>query len=194
MLCGFVGISFCYPAGIPVGPVIGIYGIVVGIRTLLRVKHVPGRFSGNRLMAIIGILTGILGLVIYPMFMYDHTRDVNRGICEWRVGEIVKVLVAYSEQHEGQLPPSLDDVSFRWGGRASEVTCAWNPEQHYRYIPNLTADMPPDTPVVYEPLSNHTHSGHIGFLDGTVRFCPRAEYEEILRPYVNVPVGENANR
>jgi len=194
MVCGIVGVLFCYPAGFPVGPIIGVYGIASGVRVLYRIKHDPHRFSGHRLMAVIGIVTGVLGWVIYPLFVYNYTRQMNQYVCRSRAEGIVEAVLNHAERNEGQLPSTLKEVTLRWNNKpASEITCAWNPDEHFFYIPNLSLDMPPETPIVFEAISNHKHGGHIGFLNGEARFCTRSEYETILREHLASNSRENRN-
>lgn len=143
-----------------------------------------------------------------PMFS-SRRPQADSMRCGSNLRQIGQALLLYAYDNGGALPEGLGqlpvvlDMSFevlccpatataRPDGRTpSEQASRFGPENldYVYHARGLTMPLPPDRPIVCEPISNHGTGMNVLFGDGRVEFVEIADAERIMR---RVDAGQSA--
>ena len=184
MVCGLVGLFMC--------PLSGIVGLIMGIIALVQANREPSQYGGKG-MAITGIVTGAISLLVVPALLISimlpslaRARELGKRVkCKTNFAQLENALDLYTANNDGAFPPNLDVLIETAGITPSSLECPSARTANYIYIPGLPTNAPPDAPIFYEPIKNHGgEGGHIAFVDGSVRFVEKNAYEKVLAPYL----------
>lgn len=179
LVCGIIGMLGC---AIPVG----LIGLILGIVGTVRAARHPQRHRGLGL-AISGIATGGLSLVIWPLIIIASIEPLSQKICYSQLESIHSSLVSYAYVFDGEFPEqekgwqnrlvSMGMVApYDFECPSDRITLG----SSYFYVPGYNMGSPPDQIVVYEHPDIHKGGGHIVTVDGTVRFVERDEFLDLL--------------
>ena len=190
MVCGIAGLITCvFP--------LGIVGLVLGIVALVKTGREP-QVYGGRGMAVAGVCTGaistlmvLVAFVSIPILLPSlaRAREISkRAVCNANLKAIGTAMAMYANENMEAFPPNLDTLVADGSISQGMLTCPSADSANYVYVPGRTTNDPPDTVLMYEPLSNHHDEGaNVLFVDLHVEFIKTPELDEILAPYRNAP-------
>jgi len=184
LVCGIVGLVGCAP--------VGIVGLVLGIIALVRVNRDPRRYGGKG-MAIGGICTGALSILLVPMMIaillpsLSRARELSkRQVCMARMSAIGQALYTYAQDD----PQMFPELGADWQARLIDAGYC-SPQQFlcpsdsrmtgssYYYVPGYSTTSDPTQIILYEDPANHGgEGGNILYQDAHVAFVRSPEYEE----------------
>jgi prepilin-type processing-associated H-X9-DG protein len=188
ILCGVAGIIGLSP--------VAILGLIMGLVALRRTRRQPARYDGRGL-AIAGICTSILGILLAPLFInavlssLARARELDlRTVCMANMRGIGQAMSEYAARNQGAFPEAGADWQSRllsaeliapWQLKCpsdkSEATCS------YIYIPGQaigTANTM-SLPMLYDRPDNHgKEGGNVLYTDGHVLFEKSPRFEEII--------------
>ena len=171
--------------------------VLAGIALLRSSRRKHGVSSA--LISIVGVLTGIIGLMGLSMLhkqasnqvMDAYGRAVCRSVLQKRIWVAIK---KYAQEHEGKCPERLGLLYEGGLLRYQDMRCPLRREAlpFEQVVPSLdNPDHPANTyeyrgagvevltgspvPILVEHLDNHTDGIHILLSDGSVRWIPAAE-------------------
>jgi prepilin-type processing-associated H-X9-DG protein len=183
LICGIIGMVICLP--------LGVAGIIMGIIALTRINREPRVYAGQG-MAIAGICTGAVGLLMLPLIFLpalSRARELSkRLVCASNLTGISTSCQIHANDHDGAYPPDLQalldsgDVTPKGlvcpssGAAEGDITAS------YIYIPGQTGNDDPRNVLVYEKEENHAGEGaNVLFLDGHTKFIkPYSEVEDMV--------------
>jgi hypothetical protein len=169
--------SFC------LGIITAIPAVIFGVVALLKIKNAPRRHEGKAvavtglILAGVGALVGtfILAALALPVLSYPREKAM-RDECENNVRLLAAAAARYSEQHNGALPRTLDDLAPFLPKPLSEIKCpSAHPQQRDSYElinagENVRGKIPGTVPVVRDAAPNHRIGADrariVGYLDG----------------------------
>ena len=177
LVCGIVGLVGC--------PIVGLVGVVLGIVALVRASKAPAQ-HGGRGMAIGGICTGGLSVVLWPLAILvmlpnmlpalSRAREISkRTVCAANLGGIGQSLYIYA-QDDGMFPEADAD----WQARLlndgyltiRQFTCPSDMGMtgaSYHYVPGYGTSSDPRQIIAYDDPSIHQgEGGNILYQDGHV--------------------------
>jgi predicted Zn finger-like uncharacterized protein/prepilin-type processing-associated H-X9-DG protein len=198
LVVGLIGM-FCPVVG-------GLVAVVLGIMALAKTRD--PRFGGKGL-AIAGICIGAASIlftgctlsIILPSL--SRARHVaNRVACQNNMREIGQQIALYANEHGGHYPASLgllitldeldadklvcpetSDTPAPGATPAAQAAALASPGHlSYTYAgAGLTNQSPANTPVLYEPLSNHHDEGtNVLFVDGSVQWLSKPQAQALI--------------
>jgi len=193
LVCGIAGLVAC--------PIVGIVGLVLGIVALTRIGRQPTEYGGRGL-AIAGICTGGLGLVMIPLMIaillpsLSRARELSkRTVCSANIKGIGTALQTYASANQGAFPESEDDWVARLGVNVSnmQLVCPSTADVpgmvSYHYVPGYTTGSDPNQIIVYEDPSNHMNEGgNVMYLDGRVQFVKTPQLQPMISS-IKLPNG-----
>lgn len=191
LVCGILGVVTCFP-------IFGIVGLVLGIVAVVKAGNRPSEYGGKG-MAIAGICTGGVSLLIVVPLMLAITlpslaraRELaKRSVCAANMQHIATALLTYANDNREQFPPNLDILVTKGTLTPKHLLCPSAPQANYVYtVAGLTADAPPKTVVLYEPITNHEEGGNVIFLDGHVKFLKQPEYDKAIAGISPSPISQ----
>lgn len=179
LVCGIIGMLGC---AIPVG----LIGLILGIVGVVRSAREPQRHGGMGL-AISGIATGGLSLIIWPLIIIAAIPHISQELCSNNLRTIHGAMVRYALFYSGEFPEqekgwqarlvALGTVTpFNYECPSDNITMG----SSYFYVPGYNLDSPPDQIIIYEHPDIHKGGGHIVTADGTVEFVEHDELLEML--------------
>ncbi|MHC4443002.1 MAG: DUF4190 domain-containing protein [Planctomycetota bacterium] len=189
LVCGILG--FCFAP-------LGLLGLILGIVALAKANKRPEEYGGKGI-AIGGICTGgaalIIGTLITVMAVsimlpsLARARELSRRVvCAANLSAIGKCLYVYADANNDYFPPDLNTLVQSGAISPQTLQCPSAAGPGYVYIPGLTTNASPNTPVVYEVLDNHDgEGGNILFADSHVEFYNQPKYDELIAPYKDQP-------
>lgn len=186
MVCGIAGIVTCIP-------IAGIIGVVLGIIALVRAGSRPLEYGGKG-MAITGICTGSVSMIIVPVLLISiflpslsRARELaKRAGCAANMRGIGQSLMIYANANGGEFPPNtrlLIDAGLcapKMFQCPSEGNSA-ETGSDYQYIRGLTDKAPGDWIVVFEDPGNHNgEGGNVLYRDLRVQFLKEPDFTSEL--------------
>lgn len=155
-----------------IGLPLALVGLILGIIAL-------SKGSGANGLAIAGVVTGGIGLVLLPIFAaialpaFVNARQAAQGAaCCSNMKMLAMECLAYANDHDGRLPNSLDelDQSDRLQCPAKRTT----PGPCYKLVlagAKLSEITDPgETPMIVEPALSHRRGSNVAYADGHVAF------------------------
>ncbi len=190
LVCGILG--FCILG-------LGLLGLILGIVAVVRANNDPVRHGGKG-MAIGGICTGSVSLLIVPMMVaillpsLARARELaKRTTCAANMRGLGVALLTYAAENNGAFPDDPAKALTGAGIRPKNLECPSSGGQsNYRYVPGWSANDRADKPVVYEPIENHGgEGGNVLFVDGHSEFVVQARWSSVVQPYESksVPIS-----
>lgn len=183
LVCGILGVVGCWP--------VGIVGLILGIVALVKAGNQPQRYRGKG-MAIAGICTGGLSLLMFPMMIaillpsLSRARELSkRTVCAANLRGIGQALQIYGKgEPNGMFPEaganwqqrllSAGTVSVKMFDCPSNVPGA----QTYYYVPGFSTKKDSNQIIAYEDKAIHKgEGGNILYQDGHVAFVKSPQYE-----------------
>ena len=201
-----LGIAAALTVCIGIGVILGVVGIVLGILALGQIRNQP-ETTGGRGMAVGGIITSAIALVLIPLMLaillpaLGRAREIaNRSVCGANMNGIIKAMAIYSVSNDDQYPPNLGMLVMDGSLGPKSFFC---PSESMPDIPNLWFDelgdwvdgdthyvylgagkdtsVPAEAILLYEPLHHHDGEGiNILFGDSHVQFFMIDEALELL--------------
>ena len=110
LVLGILGLFTCLPAG--------VVGLILGIIALVRANSEPQRYGGGG-MAIGGIVTGALGVLLFPVMIgfmmaillpsLSRARELaKRAVDSANLRGVGQSLAIYAHDNDGAFPPDLE--------------------------------------------------------------------------------------
>ena len=186
LVSGIIGMIACPP--------LGLVGVILGIIAVQRTVADPQR-HGGRGMAIAGICTGAVGIIILPLMIsillpsLSRAREMSkRLVCAANLKGLGTSMLIYAHEGSGELPEDWDLLVSEGEVSAQQFVCpssgAAVGDLHacYEYIPGQTTRDDPRNVVAYDKPDNHDgEGGNVLFLDGHVDFIrPYSRIEELV--------------
>ena len=205
-------------------PFIG--GVVAVVTGIVGITQTADRAKSGRGMAMAGVVLGIISLlspVVLLPALNAAREQANRVHCAQNLRQIGHSLLAYADIHDDRFPEKLedlmqmpapppaaafvcpDDTKTPPSGISPEATALDLADGHhcsYLYVGDgLKSDSPPDTVLLYEPLSIHHDKGmHVLYADGRVGWLSAENAQSILdqaaagvRPVRVIPGSRDAS-
>ncbi len=192
LVLGILGlVSSCFLIGV----VPGIVAIVLGI---IGISQTSDPKVGGRGLAIGGLVTGILATLIVPVMAIsillpslNRARETaNRVKCASNMRQIGLATILYADSEPGgAFPPSFDELLLTQDITADVFVCPSTNDAAgtvplgpgtLSYVwagAGLTSRASAETPLIFEPLSNHTNDGsNVLFADAHVEFVQAGPY------------------
>ncbi len=198
LVCGIAGIVTCIP-------IAGIVGVVLGIIALVRAGNRPREYGGKG-MAIAGICTGSVSMIIVPVLLISillpslsRARELaKRAVCAANMRGIGQSLMIYANNNAGEFPPNtqlLIDVGLCTPKVFQCPSEGIDPEagSDFQYIAGLNPRSPGDWIVLCEDPANHNgEGGNLLYVDMHVEFIKEPAYNTELER-VNLEMAESGS-
>ncbi len=190
LVCGIVGLAACFP--------LAAVGLILGIVALVKANREPSEYGGKGL-AIAGICTGGLGIVVLPatigmlmailMPSLSQAREQSRRVqCASNLCALAQGMNLYAERNDGAFPPDfqalIESVPLRHklfhcpslGAKVGDLDAC------YVLIAGQRTSDEPTNVLVYERSDCHGRAGgNVLFVDGHVEFVePYSRVEELV--------------
>ncbi len=133
-----------------------------------------------------GIIVLLVVLLSKQFLFHDGSRSKEisrRAACGARLASLGRAIMSDSASN----PAIRQDALDIWQSRAATHRCPNAAQSNYvlRLPDPSSNNLDAATVLAYEPIWNHGEGGNILFLDGHVKWCSRAEYEQLLAPHPN---------
>ncbi|HUU82040.1 MAG TPA: DUF4190 domain-containing protein [Phycisphaerae bacterium] len=187
LVCGIAGlVPLCFP--------VNLIGLILGVVAVRRAARQPLLYGGKG-MAIGGICTGVIGLLL-SVLMYGVlfgpaavSEPFSRWFCQINVVDIGTAMSDYAEAHNGAFPPDFETLIDNGALGEADFWCPnSDPEstdiyECYQYIDGQTTADDAGNVLVYEKPECHAgEGGSVLFLDGRAGFVePYERVEELIR-------------
>lgn len=198
LVCGIAGIVTCIP-------IAGIIGVVLGIIALVRAGNRPLEYGGKG-MAITGICTGSVSMIIVPALLISillpslsRARELaKRAVCHANMRGIGQSLMIYANRNGGEFPPNtqlLIDAGICTPKMFQCPSQGIDPEagSDFQYIGGLNPRSRADWIVLYEDPANHNgEGGNLLYVDMHVEFIKEPAFNTELER-VNRKMAESGS-
>jgi prepilin-type processing-associated H-X9-DG protein len=181
------GILLC----IPICPIFAVVFSSIGLNRA-RKRNGAGFAS-----SIVGLILGIIGITIFiPLFIAILIPSINRAkeianriACASNLRTINAALVTYANANGGAYPPSLNTLVNGGLLQPKDIICPDAPPgTTSNYILAASdSNLPGNTIVVYEPLTNHTDGINVLYADGRVIYLSGQQAQNALASLQNRP-------
>lgn len=143
-----------------------------------------------------GVACVALPLVASILDLFRSPERSRRPVCAANLKGVATACLVYAEEHDGELPSSLDSL-LQGGAKAylqpKQLTC---PKGHrpYIYIGSQRNTWDPRNIVAYEPLENHAGKGcYVSYLDGhSIWKTPQGLREELEQTMASIAYSRAA--
>jgi len=193
MVCGIVGMLGCAP--------VGIVGLILGIVALVRESREPNRYRG-RGMAIAGICTGSISLVIVPLMIaillpsLSRARELSkRTVCSANMRGIGQAFYIYAQSNNGAFPDSATNWMAQVSGDVTprQLICPSDARvsgTSYCYVPGYHQNGDPRQIILFEdPKIHNNEGGNILYLDSHVQFVKQPGFQQAINS-IRLPNGK----
>lgn len=156
-----------------------------------------------RFWASVGLASSLLhGLLFFVAAPRIIQAGSNRVPCASHLNHIGMAIMLYANDHNGQLPPSLEDLVFSEDLHPSALVCVNGPEtpakgptpaelrasfrQHghvsfvYVRTTRRISELNADDVLAYEPLQYHEAGSNVLFGDGHVQWLTADEFKKLM--------------
>jgi prepilin-type processing-associated H-X9-DG protein len=187
MVLGILGVVTCiFPAG--------IVGLILGIIAVVRASNRP-QVYGGRGMAIAGIVTGGLSILVAPMMVsillpsLSRARELaKRTVSAANLKELAQAAKVYATDYGDVLPSDLETLVNIGGIPGKQLQNPSNDNAHnacdYYYVTGLTEADPADWVLAYGDPADHAGEGaNIVFLDAHVEFVKEPQFSKVIQEF-----------
>ncbi|MBN2562994.1 MAG: DUF4190 domain-containing protein [Phycisphaerae bacterium] len=191
LVCGIIGLLGFWA----LGSVVGLVGLILGIIAVVKIKRHRGKYGG-RGMAIGGICTGALSILIIPLMLaallpsLSRARELSkRTVCQANMRGIGQALYIYANNDpDGMFPEEGANWQARLVSAAlvtpTQFSCPSDTRasiSSYYYVPGYGMKSDPAQIILYEDPSIHGgEGGNVLYQDGHVAFEKSPTFDELI--------------
>jgi len=180
---------------LPCPIIMSIVGLVTGIIALVRTGREPDRYGG-RGMAIAGIVTSSVSIMLFPLLIsiflpsLSRARELSkRTVCAANMRGIAQAMYIYAQSEPNfAFPDDINKVVTAGNATPRQFQCPSAPpgRQCYYYVPGQTTNSAPNGVLLFEDPNNHLgEGGNVLYQDGHVMFVKGAQFQAIVDQYMD---------